>query len=533
MAVRRVLFRLAVVIGVVVSALVPARLLEAQGPDRGIIVAATADAVSFHPYKTTDTASGSYQGLVYAGSLLERDPEDIQQFRGNLVERWTVSEDRRTYTFTLRPGLVWSDGVPLTADDFKWTYEQASKPENGWPYGANVEDVLSYDAPDARTLVVRIADPLAVGLEQADGIIPLPRHVWEHLDWNDPARNREIMAPTVSSGPFRLLEWVRGSHAIFVRNDRYHKGRPRLAHYTVALAPPGGSGYELLRNGQVDYSGLRPQDYALARRLENVTVYEWWPATGNWSYIGFNFRQPLLQDVRVRQALAYAIDRQTIIQQVYQGLAQPTYSAYGPTCWCYNPDVPHRDYDPARARALLEEAGYLPGPDGIRVKDGQALRLRLVYGPESSEVRTRVARMARDSFRQVGVEIETVGLPWERYLALLTTPPFPWDLNIGGWQATIDPHWMYQIWSADNIPDLNNGAYRNPDVEALFLQAAWELDPGARTRLYQEIQQVLVEDQAAIFLVQEKAYAGVNNRIGGLRPSPLGLEWNIHEWYVK
>jgi peptide/nickel transport system substrate-binding protein len=433
------LLRLAVVLAAVAGALLPARLLDAQGPDRGIVVATWTDAISFHPYQTTDTASGSFQGLVYAGSLVEHDPQDIEKLVGNLAERWSVSDDRLTYTFTLRPDLKWSDGEPLTAEDFKWTYDQANQPGSGWTYAGNISGIVSYDAPDARTLVVRMAEPLVVGLEQADAITPLPKHVWEHLDWSDPSRNPEIMAPTVGSGPFRLLEWVPDSHAIFVPNDYYFKGRPRLAHYTVVVLRPEDNGYQLLRAGQVDYSSIRPADYALAQRLENVTVYDWWPATGNWTYLGFNFRQPLLQDVRVRQALAYAVDRNAIIQQVEYGLARPTYSAYGPTCWCYNPDVPHRDYDLDRARALLDDAGFVPGPDGIRVKDGQPLHLRLVYGP-ASETRARIADLVRESFRAVGVDVEDIGLPWEPYLALLKTSPYRWDLQLGAWQATIDPH---------------------------------------------------------------------------------------------
>jgi peptide/nickel transport system substrate-binding protein len=262
-------------------------------------------------------------------------------------------------------------------------------------------------------------------------------------------------------------------------------------------------------------------------------VYDWWPAASNWSYIGFNFRRPLLQDVRVRQALAYAIDREEVIQQVMYGLARPTYSGYGPSCWCFNPDVPRRDYNPDRARALLDEAGLAPGADGLRSLDGQPLRLRLLYGPASSEVRERIAMMARDSPRRLGIEVEIIALPWDAYLAALKTPPFNWDLNVNGWSGTIDPHWMYQIWSQDHIPSLNAGGYRNAALERLYQEGIRQFETSARLRAYQEIQRVLAEDQAAIFLFESKNYMGVSNRIGGIRPSPLGLGWNIHEWYVK
>lgn len=525
--------------GVVLVAACSAGQQNERGPAQsnnsgGIIVASTAEAVSFHPYKTTDTASGSYQGLVYSGSLLERNPEQIDQVRASMAESWTVGEDKLTYTFRLRPDLVWSDGQPLTADDFKWTFDQASKPENGWPYITNIEEIESYEALDARTIQVRLKEELAVGLEMADGITPLPRHVWQNLDWNDPEKNPQIMNPTVGSGPFLLKEWAKDDHATFAPNDRYYKGKPKLASYTVRIAGDPRIAFQWLRTGEVDQSGFSPDDYAEAKRLDNVTVYEWWPATGNWSYVGFNLRQPMLQDKQVRQALAYAIDRQTIIDRVMYGLAEPTYSAYGPNCWCYNPDVPTRDYDPAKAREMLDQAGWRPGADGVRVKDGQRLQLRLLYGPQSSKVRTALASIVQDSFKQVGVEVEITGLEWVAYLRELKTPPFNnWDLNVGGWQATIDPHWMYQIWSEDNIPDLNAGAYRNPEVERLFQQGSREFDQASRKRTYGQIQSILTDDQPYIYLYVDKSFTGVNKRIVGIKPSPLGLDWNIEEWSTR
>ncbi len=502
--------------------------------NRGIVVAATSDAVSFHPYKTTDTASGAYQALVYGGSLLERDPENIERIRGAMAESWTISDDRLTYTFTLRPDLVWSDGQPLTSADFKWTFDQASKPENGWPYITNLEEIESYEAPDPRTIVVRLKEPLAVGLEMADAVTPLPKHIWERLDWNDPNKNPEIMKPSVGSGPFLLQEWRRDTSATFVANPHYYKGRPKLDTYTIRIAGDPRIAFEWLRTGEVDAFTPQPDDYEQAKRLSHVTVYEWWPATGNWSYIGFNLRQPILQDVRVRQALAYAVDRQALIERVMQGLARPTYSAYGPSCWCYNPDVPHRDFDLAKARELLDQAGWRPGADGIRVKDGQRLQLRLLYGPNTNKVREKIATIVQDSFRQIGVQVEITGLEWAAYLSALKSPPYTnWDLNVGGWQATIDPHWMYQIWSEDNIPDLNAGAYVNKTVEELFKKGVREFDLAARKQIYGEIQRILAEDQPYIFLYQVKSYEAINNRIGGIKPSPLGLEWNLEEWYIK
>src|SRR5262249_39830492 len=189
-----------------------------------------------------------------------------------------------------------------------------------------------------------------------------------------------------------------------------------------------------------------------------------------------------------------------------------------------DPDVPHRDYDPAKARELLDQAGYRPGPDGIRVKDGRRLQLNLLYGPNSNKVRERIAAIVQQDFKQIGVAGEITGLEWGAYLTALKTPPYTnWDITVAGWSATIDPHWMYQVWSEENIPDLNAGAYRNPELEALFKRGAREFDLAARKKTYQEIQRILTEEQPYIFLFEDKSYTGINNRIGGGKPPPLAV----------
>jgi len=291
--------------------------------------------------------------------------------------------------------------------------------------------------------------------------------------------------------------------------------------------------FQKLRAGEVDRASFEPEYYEQAKRLDNVTVYEWWPASAQWSFLGFNLRRPALQDVKVRRALAHAIDRAPIIERIQFNLAQPTYSAFPPTCWCYNPDVPHYDYDPALARQLLAEAGWTPGPDGVLVKDGQRLKLRILYGPNSSKVRERIGTVAQEEFRKIGAEVELQGLEWAAFLDAASSPPFDWDLVVLGWNSTVDPHWSYQIWSESTIPKLNMGAYVNKRVEELYAQGVHEFDLEKRKQIYQEIQQIISDDEPYIFLTVNEAYVGINNRIGGIEVSPLGIDYNIEKWYVK
>jgi peptide/nickel transport system substrate-binding protein len=495
--------------------------------------AATADAVSFHPYLTTDTASSSYQGTVYAGLLTRRDPQTLEVIP-DMAEKWEISPDYTVFTFTLRSGLFWSDGEPITSEDYKWTFDQFMKPENEYPYREVFNFVESYEAPDPRTIVITVKEKFCPAFEGSDAVVPLPKHVWEKYDWKDPEKNPEIMHPTVFSGPFKLKEWVKDDHVIFEANDNYYRGRPRLDTYTIRIVPESEVAFTMLMNGEVDSGTITPENYEKAKANPKLEMYEWWPARANWEYIGFNLRKEPLKDARVRHALAYALDKDTLAEKVWLGLARRIYSCFPSSSPMYNPDVPHYDYSPDEARELLAEAGYKPGADGILEKDGQKLKLRLLFGPHTSKTREKIATIAQAQFKEVGVEVEVQGMEWGAFLEATKQEPGDWDLMVGGWSATIEPHWMWQIWAQDFIPDLNHVAYVNKKVEELFRQAGYgDCDQAARKKIYGEIQRTIAEDSPYIFLFYLKGYDAINKRIGGIVPSPLGLGYNIEEWYVK
>jgi peptide/nickel transport system substrate-binding protein len=511
----------------------PSPSIAAGTPKRGgsFTEAATSDAVSFHPYLTTDTASSSYEGFVYGAGLWRYNPETLQP-EPDAARSWTIADDRLTYTFKLRDDLKWSDGQPLTSADYKFAYDQAVKPENKYPYISNLELIDNYEAPDPRTLVIKMNDPIVVGLEAAEAITPLPKHIWEKLDWTDPTKNPEIMAPTVSSGPFKLLEWKKDDHATFVANDFYYRGRPNLDSYTVRVVPSSEIAFQMLKSGEVDYTTITPDQYADAKAQPNLAMYEYWPARAAWSYIGFNLRRPLLQDVAVRHALAQSVDRVAIAAKIQNDLAQPNASIFPPTSWVHNPNVPKWDYDPAKARAELDAAGWKVGPDGMRQVDGKPVKLQILFGPNTNKTREKVATVLQQWLRDVGVDSEIQSLEWGAYLATLKQEPFDYDLYLGAWSATIEPHWMNQIWLEESIPDLNAGAYVNKKVEELFAEAVKEFDLDKRKALYGQIQQIIAEDSPLIFTTYTMSFEPINKRIGGVEVNKLGLS-DVETWYVK
>jgi peptide/nickel transport system substrate-binding protein len=488
------------------------------------------DAKSFHPYLTTDTASGSYQGYVYGVSLSQYDPKTLQQIP--FAATWTVSDDKKTFTFTLKD-LKWSDGQTLTTDDFVWTYQQAIKPENKYPYAENLDLIDTYVAKDPKTLVVTLKDALIVGLETADAITPLPRHVWEKYPWGDPSKNPEILKPTVFSGMWKLKEWKQEDHATFVANDNYFDGRPNIDTMTVRVYGTPEVAFQALKKGEIDmYSQFQPADYTTAKKLSNVNVYDWYQAAGLWSYVGFNLRHAALKDINVRRALAYACDRKGMIETAIYGLGKPIYSTMVQESPVYNPNVEHYDFDPNKSRDLLRQAGYTLDSNKRLVKDGRQLSFKMLY-PTSSKPREAIATILKQQLGDLGIALDVQGLEFQAYVSAIQSEPFDWDLQLGGWSSTIDPYFTYQLWSEKSIPDLNAGAYVNKQVEDLFTQGSKAFDLDQRKQIYGQIQQILASDAPYAFLYENQSYAGVNKKVGGITPSPLGIEYNMNKWFVK
>ncbi len=509
----------------------PTPMAMANTPKGGSIVeAVTSDGKSFHPYLTSDTASSGLWGYVH-GLGLTRYDENTLEVRGQGAEKWEISPDKKTYTFTLRDGLKWSDGVPITTDDFVWTYQQAIKPENKYPYVENLQAFQSYIAKDPRTLVVTLNEALVVGLENADVITPLPRHIWEKYDWSDSTKNPEINAPTVGSGSYKLKEWKRDDHATFVANDYYFEGRPNLDSVTLRVFGTQTLAYQALKSGEVDMASFQPSDYADAKKQTNFTVYEYYAAASSWQYIGYNLRRPALKDPLVRKALAYATDRQGIIDGVAFGLGRPIYSAFPQSSWVYNDNVEHYDFNLGKARDLLKQAGYTMNGKNL-TKDGQQLTLKLLYGPATSKTREGIATVMQQQLGDLGIKVDVQSLEFQAYLNTLRNR----SVRLRPLRAWLVRHHRAALQLPDLVrkldPQLNSGAYVNKQVEMLFDQGSKEFDREKRKAIYGDIQRIITDDEPYIFLYESKSYTGVNKRVGGIVPTKLGITYNQEKWFV-
>jgi peptide/nickel transport system substrate-binding protein len=495
--------------------------------------AKSADAQSFQVYLTTDATSRDFQFKVYASGLWQRDPMTNLPIP-YMAESWSVSDDGKTYTFNLRKDMRWSDGQLITTQDFVWTYDQAIKPENKYPYVSILNDIQSYTATDNYTLVITLKTSSCTGILTVGQITPLPKHIWENLPWSDPEKNPEILNPSVVSGPWKLKEWKRDEYAIFVPNELYFGEVPHLDSYVVQIVPEPSVQLQMLLNGEIDFASISATDYDQATKSEKLQLYSWDPAQPTWYFIGFNFKQPLLQDVEIRHALSYAIPQQLIADQIFKGRAKPIYSTYSPPNWVYNPNVPKYDYNLEKARDVLDKAGYKLDSNGNRLnKDGAPIKLRIYY-PSTDPIRELIATIAQGEFKKIGIESEITGLESKALFDYLQKNPNGWDMWVGLSRDTSDPHFMYQAWSETTIPDINTGSYVNKQVEQLYTQGNTPpCDSSRRKGIYQHIQQIISEDSPYIFLVYNTSYAFVNKRIVVNPPTALGINYDLSAWRVQ
>ena len=472
----------------------------AAAPDGGqpkyggtLVVASPGDPGPLNPAITTSGLTHPVTGQMFNGLVrLDRDFKP----QPDLAKSWDVSGDQKTYTFRLQEGVRWHDGRPFTSDDVKFSFEQVLVKFSQRTQAALGPVLDSIAAPDPNTVVFKLKRPYAPLLELLDednGAI-LPKHLYEGTDpFTNPAN-----AKPVGTGPFKFDSALPGDRITLVRNpDYFKKGEPYLDSvvFRIIAAPP-----QAMQALQAGEAGLIlfpiPPLVDQLRKLPGVVVTE----KGREGFARVirlipNLRRKPFDDVRVRQAIAYAVDRDFIAKTAYAGQFQP---ATGPISrglpWAYTGDVKKYPRDLEKAKALLDEAGLKPGADGVR------LRTSFIFDQSFAAA----ADLLKQQLAEVGIAVDQQLTDFSGWVKKLY---IDWDFDLGYSQLTDppDPDFgaksVFTCTSIVKVPFVNGGGYCNPKVDDLFNQAAAETDRDKRAKLYRDVQQLIVEDQPQIFLV--------------------------------
>ncbi|MBI3609273.1 MAG: peptide-binding protein [Nitrospirae bacterium] len=492
-----------------------------------ITIGSIGDAQRLIPMLASDSASGDISGWIFNG-LVKYDKH--LNLVGDLAESFTASSDCRNATFKLRKGVKWQDGREFTAADVLFTYQKAIDPKVATPYSGDFERVDKIVAPDDDTVKVTYKEPFAPGLASW-GMGIIPKHLLENADLNTAEFNRK----PVGTGPYRMKEWVTGQKIVLTANEAYFEGKPRVEGYIYRVIPDNATMFLELKAGGLDYMGLSPLQYQRQTDTDYFKRYfnkYRYPAFA-YTYLGYNLLDPRFKDKRVRQAIALAVNRSSVIEGVLFGVGRPATQPVPPESWAYNPDVPKFDYNPEKAKQLLAEAGWKDTDhDGLLDKNGQPFRFTLMTN-QGNEERAKTAEIIQQNLKQVGITVEIRVLEWQAFLHQFIDKK-KFEAIILGWQLGRDPD-SYDIWHSSKTKEgeFNFVSYNNPEVDRLLLDGRKTCDQEQRKKIYARIHALIADDQPYTFLYYPDALPVLHKRFKGVSPSPIGIWYNFPtDWYV-
>lgn len=464
----------------------------------------------------TQMVSGNiYEGLLRYNKKLEPQP--------GLAESWTVSPDSKTYTFKLKQGVTWHDGKPFTSADVLFSIETL-KVTHARARG-NLVQLDKVEAPDDHTVVFTLKQPFGpfIGIFEVGSMPMIPKHIYAGTDIKtNPANNTPI-----GTGPFMLKEWKKGSFIQLVKNPNYHvKGKPYIDGIYWQVIPDAAARSVAYETGKVDVlpgGSIENFDVPRVSKLPNTCVTgEGWEFFSPLAWMWLNNRNPILANKKVRQAIMYAVDREFARDVIWNGLGKVATGPSASTIKFYTDNVPKYPYDPAKAKALLKEAGY----------KGEKIRIMpLPYG----ETWQRWGEAVKQNLVDVGMNIETIA----------TDVPGSNQRN-SEWDFDISFTYLYQYGD----PALGVGrnyvssqivkgqlfnnleGYSNPEVDKLFEEGAVATPDSKRKEIYEKVQKILVEDVPVAWLLELQFPTIMNCKVKNLITTGIGVNDGFRDAWI-
>lgn len=478
------------------------------------------------PFLAGDASAAAIAGNIYH-ALLTYDAN--LNLIPQLAEKYEVAPDGKTITFTLKPGLTFSDGSPLTSRDVSATFHALTNPNTRTPYADDYLRVSRFETPDPRTIRVTYAEPFAPALSSWAGLIVLPAKIIAQTpDFN----NTPLKTKPLGSGPYELTRWRPGQDFLLTRNPHSFE-HPPITQLYYRILPDQSTQWLELKAGKLDITELTPLAYT---RLIHAPWFQKQYATyrylgSAYTYMGFNLKDPLFADKTVRQAMSYAVDRQGLINAVLFGQGQAIASIFKPGTWANNTALKPYPYNPQKARQLLAQAGWKPGPDGILFKNGKPFRFTLTTN-QGNESRLKTAQILQKFFADVGIQMDIRVQEWSTFLTN-TVNPRNFQAVLLGWTLPVEPD-PYDVWySTKTKPsEFNIVSFSNKQADAAIVASRHTFNRAERKQQLDKLQEILADEQPYLWLYAGYALPAVSKRVVGVVPAPAGIGYNSVEWYV-
>ena len=510
------------------------------------------DLDSANPF--TGLSSLAYETFTLQYPTLTQYAADDFSIVPGLAESWEESADKKSWTYKLRPGMKWSDDVPITAEDVAYTFNRIidGKYEKT-NFGSYVTSMVRAEAVDELTVKIEISkrNPVMDHLF----VFILPKHIWESIDGKEVRKYTNIgtpESPTVGSGPYVMVEHRPGQFTRFQANQNWYGGKRPVDEIIFKVFNNPDALGQALKSGEIDLAhGLDLGVYESLQGIPEITTVSSTPAS--YSEVAFNTGaaladgtpigdgNPLLKNKAIRQALSWAIDRQAIVDKVLGGQGQPGTTVMPPLYpqWHLDPANPF-GYDPAKAGQLLDAAGFPVGDDGVRADaDGNRLSLRLLYRTESEDSSSqKSSEFVQAYFKDIGVEVKLKGVTEDALYEIVGQGNY--DMFEWSWGVEPDPNYMLSTFTCANrsyedggsiYANLSDSFYCNPEYDKLFDQQAQETDFTARQEIVKRMEQMLYDD--AVYMITYYANgleAYRNDRFTGWVKQPKDTGTLIYQW---
>lgn len=500
-----------------------------------VIYAELSDIQTTNLLLSQDVYSSRVAGLVQE-YLVGSSPIDGSYIPG-LADTWDVAEDGRTYTFQLNQDATWHDGTPFTSADVIFSFDATLAEDSLSVRRSSVAQVLeSYEALDDHTVQFVANDVYATFLENTVGLVAIvPMHIWQDVPFSawgtDPGTTGQDPSRVIGTGPFRFVEWVPEDHVTLVKNEEYWDTDfiPNIDEFTFRVIAEDSAKTQALLTGEIDWTDVTFAEAPELEGREDLTIHAYDTTAVNWFAANQDpSRTELFTDVRVRQALMYALDRELVAEQVYNGYAiqangtQPVLSiAYSPenTNTVYN-------YDPEMAMQLLEEAGWVDEDgDGVREKDGVPFSFECLFTEGVATYQQQIPYM-QQAWGEVGIEMIPTPVPFATLSDATDTGDF--EMAVFGFQWSIDGG-QGDMFRCDAVPPagFNSMRYCNEEYDRLALEAEKTVDPDARVELLTEASNILNDEQAAGYLVFRQNTVGARNTLHNFYPNGYSYLWSL------
>ena len=508
-----------------------------QQPTAGdwVVQRIDSDVDSLNPLTGQDTNGDLIRSSLVNEGLLQMNNFTLK-LEPCLAVSWEISPDQLTYTFHLRHSVKWHDGQPFTADDVKYTYDRVQDPKVDCPFlRTYFTMIVACDVLDPYTVRFTAKQRYFKILEELGGLPIVAKHVFGQGDPNfnsHPAGRHPI-----GTGPYRFVRWDTGEQIVLERNPDYWNVAnqyPARIVYRIIEEPYVAA--QLLKKGEIDaFNKVSPIQWvhelegsrSMSRLRQIVYPY---PA---YSYVGFNLREPMFSDVRVRHAIDLLIPRDAILAQIFLNKYAGKTSGYDmPAAPSYDPGIAPTAYDPAQALQLLDQAGWKNDHgDGILYRDGQPLSFTLLY-PSGDPDREKMAELIQESLRKTGVDLKLSRLEFAQLIGHLDDWKF--DTCLLGWSLDLnsDP---YQIWHSSGATvkkSSNFIGYKNPAADQLIEAGRLEYDDAKRAAIYRQLHRIIHDDYPVCFLFNPRLILLVSDRFQNVRTFAPRPCFDVTAWWV-